>query len=91
MIIHLLAPRLEQVEDVERVPSGAFSIGPLVGFGFTGLIFGSFIGWCVGLLSRVAGQTLFKYMMLAGLIGAITGVIAGVLLARSGFGSRKAV
>jgi ACS family hexuronate transporter-like MFS transporter len=91
LIIHLLAPRLEQVEDVEQLSPGAFSIGPFVGFGFTGLIFGSFIGWCVGLISRVAGQTLFKYMMLAGLVGAITGVIAGVLLARSGFGSRRVV
>jgi hypothetical protein len=55
-----------------------------------GLIFGSFLGWCTGLLSRVAGQTLFEYMMSGGLAGIAVGIIAGLLLARSGFGSRKA-
>ena len=91
LIIHLLAPRLEQVEDIEQLPSGPFSLGTLVGFGFIGLIFGSFVGWCTGLISRVAGQTLFKYMMFAGLVGAVISVSAGVLLARSGYGSRRAV
>lgn len=77
-VIHLLSPRLDPVEDVERVP-GMFSPGTLVGFGFVGLIFGSFIGWCVGLISRVAGHTLFGYMMLAGAIGIGVGVLIGLL------------
>lgn len=76
--IHLLAPRLDPVDDVERVPR-MFSAGTLVGFGFVGLIFGSFAGWCIGLISRVAGETLFGYMMLAGAIGIGTGVLFGLL------------
>lgn len=47
-IIHLLAPRLAPVEDVERSPR-RFSPGTFIGFGFVGLIFGSFVGWCAGL------------------------------------------
>lgn len=80
-VIHLLTPRLDPVDDVERVPH-MFSAGMLVGFGFVGLIFGSFIGWCVGLISRVAGHTLFGYMMLAGAIGIGIGVIIGILVGR---------
>jgi MFS family permease len=82
LIIHLLAPQLEPVEDVERVPTQLFSAGSLVGFGFVGLIFGSFVGWCTGLLLRVAGQTLFGYMMLAGAIGIGVGIIAGMLFTK---------
>ena len=78
-IIHLLVPRLEQVEDVEREPVRMFSAGTFVGFGFVGLILGSFVGWLLGLITRVAGQTLFGYMMLAGAIGIGVAVIAGML------------
>lgn len=78
-IIHLLSPRLDPVEDVERLPVHMFSAGTLVGFGFIGLILGSFVGWCGGLLTRVSGQTLLGYMMLAGAIGVGVGIIAGLL------------
>ena len=81
-IIHLLVPRLEQVEDVERAPAGMFSAGTIVGFGFVGLILGSFVGWLFGLISGVAGHTLFGYMMRAGAIGIGVGVIAGLLYTR---------
>ena len=81
-IIHLLVPRLEQVEDVERGP-GALSVGTIVGFGFVGLILGSFVGWLSGLIMRVAGQGLFKYMIIAGGIGIVIGVLAGILLGRN--------
>ena len=80
-LIHLLAPRLEPVGDVDH--ARAFSGGMLIGFGFVGLVFGSFVGWCVGLISRVPGQILFEYMMIAGGIGIVIGVIAGVLLGRN--------
>ena len=77
-LIHLLVPRLEAIEDVERVPVKMFSAGTFVGFGFVGLILGSFVGWLIGLISRVSGQTLLSYMLLAGAIGIGIGVIAGM-------------
>lgn len=78
-IIHLLAPQLAPVDDVERGPARRFSAGTFIGFGFVGLIFGSFVGWCTGLLTRVAGQTLFEYMMIGGAIGIGVGLIGGLL------------
>lgn len=81
-IIHLLVPQLDPVADVERAAGGRFSLGTFIGFGFVGLVFGSFVGWCVGLLSRVQGPTLFKYMMIAGAIGIGMGMIGGLLLNR---------
>lgn len=85
LVIHLLAPRLEPVEDVE----GASAAGAAVGFGFVGLVFGTFAGWCIGLLSRMTGPNLFKYMMLGALAGAVVGVIAGMLFAKSSSGARE--
>lgn len=78
LVIHLLAPNLEPVEDVER-PTRGLSIGAFVGFGFVGLIFGSFVGWCAGLISHVTGQTLFEYMMFGGAIGIAIGIIFGFI------------
>ena len=79
LVIHLLAPNLEPVEDVEHASTSAFSLGNLVGFGFVGLVFGSFVGWCTGLLSHVTGQTLFEYMMFGAAIGAAVGIMAGLI------------
>ena len=79
LVIHLLAPNLEPVADVERAPGSGVAVGALVGFGFVGLIFGSFVGWCAGLMSRVTGQTLFKYMIVAGAIGAVVGTVSGTV------------
>jgi ACS family hexuronate transporter-like MFS transporter len=79
-IIHLLAPRLEPVENVERGAGRRFAVGTFIGFGFVGLIFGSFVGWCISLGMRVPGQVQFEYMMIAGGIGIVIGVIAGLLL-----------
>ena len=82
LVIHLLAPNLSPVDDVERVPESVLSLGSLVGFGFVGLVFGSFIGWCTGLISRVGGQTLFEYMMIGGAVGIVVGMIASMVLAK---------
>lgn len=79
LVIHLLAPNLEPVEDVEQPSASAFSAGNLVGFGFVGLVFGSFVGWCAGLLSHVTGQTLFEYMMFGAALGAAVGIMAGLI------------
>jgi len=78
-IIHLLAPQLAPVEDVEH-SARRFAAGTFIGFGFVGLIFGSFVGWCTGLWLRVSGQVQFEYMMIAGGIGIIVGMIFGLLL-----------
>jgi hypothetical protein len=84
-LIHLLVPRLEQIDDVERAPIRMFSAGTFVGFGFVGLILGSFAGRLIGLISRVSGQTLLGYMLLAGAIGIGVGVIVGMW-----FGNKEA-
>jgi hypothetical protein len=76
LVIHLLVPNLEPVDDVERAPGQMFSAGPLIGFGFVGLVFGSFVGWCAGLLSHVTGPTLFEYMMIGAAIGIAIGAIS---------------
>lgn len=83
LIIHLLVPRLEQVEDVERGAEGAFSLGTIIGFGFMGLIFGSFIGWCAGLITKTAGSGLLQYMMFGGLIVAVIGIVVGVSITKA--------
>jgi ACS family hexuronate transporter-like MFS transporter len=74
-VIHLLSPQLKPVEDIEQIPSGVS-----VGFGFVGLVFGTFVGWCTGLLSRVTGQVLFEYMMIGAAIGIVIGVISGYFI-----------
>ena len=79
LLIHLLAPNLEPVEDVERASASRYSAGTFVGFGFVGLILGSFVGWCTGLLSHVSGQTLFEYMMIGGGIGSAIGILFGFI------------
>jgi ACS family hexuronate transporter-like MFS transporter len=79
LVIHVLAPNLEPVEDVERAAARTISTGTLVGFGFVGLVFGSFVGWCAGLLSHVAGQTLFEYMMIGAAIGSAVGIVFGLI------------
>lgn len=89
-IIHMLAPRLTPVEDFDRRPVARFSAGTFIGFGFIGLIFGSFVGWCASLWMRVPGQVQFEYMMIAGGIGIVIGVLAGLLLSPNEYSERQA-
>jgi ACS family hexuronate transporter-like MFS transporter len=84
LVIHLLAPRLEPVSYVDAVAAKPFSIGTIVGFGFMGSIFGSFGGWCVGLISRASGSGLLKYMALGAAIGVVTGIASGMMITSSG-------
>ena len=79
LIIHLLAPNLTPVEDAEHGSTQIFSAGTLIGFGFVGLVFGSFGGWCVGLLSHATGHVLFKDMMLGAAIGVGLGIIFSLI------------
>ena len=83
LVIHLLVPRIESISDVEHVAARPFSIGTIVGFGFMGFIFGSFGGWCVGILSRVSGPHLLEYMAVGALLGTIVGVISGLVITSS--------
>ena len=62
------------------MPGAKYGMDAPYGFGFVGLVFGSFVGWCAGLLSRVASQTLLEYIMLGAGIGIIIGVISGYLV-----------
>jgi len=82
LIIHLLVPKLEPI-DVERVPARPFSLGTIVGFGFVGGIFGSFTGWCIGIVSRATGSGLLKYMAIGAVIGVVTGMVSGIIITSS--------
>jgi uncharacterized membrane protein len=88
-IFHLLSPRLEPVDELVSSTRTSVSLGTLVGFGFVGVVFGSFFGWLIGLISRVAGPSLFKYLMLGALVGAIIGVIGSVIINSSTARSKK--
>jgi ACS family hexuronate transporter-like MFS transporter len=89
VVIHLLAPRLEPVAEIDSGSVASVSLGTIVGFGFVGLVFGSFFGWVTGLISRVSGPSLFKHMMLGALLGAVVGVIGGMVINTSNAKSRK--
>jgi ACS family hexuronate transporter-like MFS transporter len=83
LIIQLLVPKVEPIEGIEDTRATPFSIGTIVGFGFMGLIFGSFAGWCLGILSKVAGPQLLEYMVSGAALGAVVGVIAGMIITKS--------
>jgi MFS transporter, ACS family, hexuronate transporter len=83
LIIHLLVPKIESIGDVEHVAAKPFSLGTIVGFGFMGIIFGSFAGWCTGIFSRVSGPHLLEYMAVGALAGSIIGVISGLIITSS--------
>jgi ACS family hexuronate transporter-like MFS transporter len=79
-IIHLLAPRLQPVEETALLVPRPLSAGSFLGFGFVGLILGTFFGWCLGLLSKQTGEFLLIYMGWGSALGAIAGIIFGNLV-----------
>jgi ACS family hexuronate transporter-like MFS transporter len=81
-IIQLLAPRLDPVRNLGEKPVGMFSLGSLLGFGFIGLILGSFGGWCFGLIAKQSGQGLLKDMIGGAIIGIISGIVIGNILVK---------
>jgi hypothetical protein len=82
LIVHLLVPRLEPIEDVQAAIVQPVSFGSIAGFGFIGLVFGTFGGWLCGLLLRVTGQALLLNMTAGALSGAVLGAVVGVILCR---------
>jgi hypothetical protein len=81
-IIHLLVPSLQQMDESELVAPKPLSVGSFMGFGFVGLILGSFGGWCLGLMSQQSGQSLLKYMGAGALIGIVGGIVIGNIFSK---------
>jgi MFS transporter, ACS family, hexuronate transporter len=79
LVIHLLSPRLEPVEDVEGKSVKPFSIGTVVGFGFVGFIIGEFIGWCLSLWMMKTGKPSPVFLIYGGVAGILLGSAFGVL------------
>jgi MFS transporter, ACS family, hexuronate transporter len=79
-IMHLLAPRLQPVSDDELLTPRPFSAGSFVGFGFVGLVLGTFVGWCVGLVTGQTGRMLLEFMGMGAGAGIVTGIIIGNIL-----------
>jgi len=82
-ILHLMAPKLEVVD--MGSPIEPRSLGPIVGFGFVGLVFGTFLAWLVGLVTlagpaAVVGPALLGYLAWGAGLGAVVGAISGVAI-----------
>ncbi|HJQ26960.1 MAG TPA: hypothetical protein VKA60_23935, partial [Blastocatellia bacterium] len=91
-VMHLLVPKLRPVDEAELRRPKTFSLGALIGFGFVGLVLGSFMGWCVGLLAQQPGrewlqgikqgEALLIYMAAGALAGIIIGILTGNLFSK---------
>jgi ACS family hexuronate transporter-like MFS transporter len=77
-IIHLLVPRLQPVDEADLLTPEPLSVGSFLGFGFVGLILGSFLGWCLGLITKQTGMGLLEYMLLGAIFGIAGGIILGI-------------
>jgi hypothetical protein len=83
-IVHVLTPRLHPVEEEALLRPRPFSLGSFLGFGFVGLILGSFSGWLLALILRHSGQLLLEYMGSGAGIGIIGGIILGNVILIAG-------
>ena len=79
-IIHLLAPKLQPVDEDDLLTPKPLSPGSFLGFGFVGLILGAFLGWCLGLTTRQSGMGLLEHMLGGAVMGIAGGIILGNLL-----------
>lgn len=76
-IIHLLVPRLQPVDEEDLLRPKPLSADSFLGFGFVGLILGSFLGWCLALITRKTGLGLLEFMLGGAVIGIVGGIIIG--------------
>ena len=79
-IIHLLVPKLQPVEEDDLLRPRPLTAGAFLGFGFVGLILGSFLGWCAGLITRQSGMTLLEFMLGGAVVGILCGILIGNLI-----------
>jgi MFS transporter, ACS family, hexuronate transporter len=77
LIIHLLVPRIEEVQDVSGDNIKSSSLGAIVGYGFIGAIFGVFFSWLINI--SMATKTL-GYIPTGIAVGAVVGIIAGQII-----------
>jgi ACS family hexuronate transporter-like MFS transporter len=85
-LIHLMVPKLQAVDVGALIKP--VSVGSIVGFGFVGLVFGTFFAWVVGLITLTGAavpdpDALLRYLAIGAAIGAMLGAIAGVVISRS--------
>jgi len=83
-VIHLLSPHLKPVDQDDLLHPKLYSFGSFLGFGFVGLILGSFSGWLLGIIFRLSGQLLLEYMGIGAAAGIVVGIIVGNLLLKAG-------
>lgn len=76
-IIHLLAPKLQPVDEDDLLRPKPLSAGSFLGFGFVVLILGSFSGWCLGLTTGQSAHVLLEFMLGGALIGIAAGIVIG--------------
>jgi len=79
-IIHLLVPRLQPVDEDDLLRPKPLTAGSFLGFGFVGLVFGSFLGWCVALITRKSGVGLLEFMLGGAVVGIVGGIVIGNLI-----------
>jgi len=83
LIIHLLVPRLQPLEEIGPQTIRPFSLGSIAGFGFMGFVFGLFGGWVLNLIFKIPAQlSLANNMVRGAILGALIGIVSGMVIGR---------